>query len=147
MTDAKPDLICRNCVQVTTNNPSEMSAEALGVGAAAEVIGVKLCPTHAQLSDERDALKAEVERLKVSADVQWQDKQRLLNNAEREHDDLKAQAQALREALSLYERSVRCHAGKDGQCNWKHCPQTLDSEPSKSGRHCPFDKPEHYAEL
>jgi protein gp37 len=32
-----------------------------------------------------------------------------------------------------------CHAGKDGECNWQHCPQLRDSEPARSGRHCPLD--------
>ena len=33
----------------------------------------------------------------------------------------------------------RCHAGKDGDCNWGRCPQNRDGEPTKSGRHCPLD--------
>lgn len=33
----------------------------------------------------------------------------------------------------------RCHAGKDGECNWGPCPQARDGEPKKSGRHCPID--------
>lgn len=32
-----------------------------------------------------------------------------------------------------------CQAGRDGDCYWKHCPQTRDGEPGKSGRHCPLD--------
>ena len=35
-----------------------------------------------------------------------------------------------------------CHAGKDGDCTWKNCPQIKDGEPQKSGRHCPLDKGE-----
>ncbi len=33
----------------------------------------------------------------------------------------------------------RCHAGKDGECHHKECPQIKDNEPMKSGRHCPID--------
>lgn len=33
----------------------------------------------------------------------------------------------------------RCCAGRDGDCNWPHCPQNRDGEPMKSGRHCPLD--------
>lgn len=32
-----------------------------------------------------------------------------------------------------------CHAGTDGDCNWKNCPQICDGEPEKTGRHCPLD--------
>ena len=38
-----------------------------------------------------------------------------------------------------------CHAAKDGECNWEHCPQLRDGEPKKTGRHCPLDNAvEHY---
>lgn len=33
----------------------------------------------------------------------------------------------------------RCHAARDGDCAWQKCPQIRDSEPCKSGRHCPLD--------
>lgn len=32
-----------------------------------------------------------------------------------------------------------CHAGRDGDCNWPHCPQNRDNEPFATGRHCPID--------
>ncbi len=32
-----------------------------------------------------------------------------------------------------------CHAQKDGNCIWGHCPQLRDREPEKTGRHCPID--------
>jgi hypothetical protein len=32
-----------------------------------------------------------------------------------------------------------CHASKDGDCSWEHCPQIQDGEPGRSGRHCPLD--------
>lgn len=35
--------------------------------------------------------------------------------------------------------AVGCFAGKDGDCVWKKCPQILEGEPRKSGRHCPRD--------
>lgn len=35
---------------------------------------------------------------------------------------------------------VGCHAARDGECFWEHCPQLLDGEPIKSGRHCPIDR-------
>lgn len=33
-----------------------------------------------------------------------------------------------------------CHAGRDGECHWKECPQIADGEPEASGRHCPLDR-------
>lgn len=39
-----------------------------------------------------------------------------------------------------YGRWSDCHAGEDGDCNWKECPQLLrDEEAYKAGRHCPLD--------
>ncbi|WP_167668406.1 hypothetical protein [Roseomonas gilardii] len=32
-----------------------------------------------------------------------------------------------------------CHGGRDGECNWKRCPQIRDNEPEATGRHCPLD--------
>lgn len=32
-----------------------------------------------------------------------------------------------------------CHAARDGECMWEECPQEKDGEPSKTGRHCPYD--------
>ncbi len=54
----------------------------------------------------------------------------------REHREGKAQTIANREE---YEDRVRCHAQKDGDCEWTECPQLRDGEPSKTGRHCPID--------
>jgi len=31
-----------------------------------------------------------------------------------------------------------CHAARDGECGWEHCPQLRDGEPAKSGRTCPL---------
>lgn len=33
-----------------------------------------------------------------------------------------------------------CHAGSDGDCSWKECPQLRDDEPVRSGRSCPLGK-------
>lgn len=33
----------------------------------------------------------------------------------------------------------RCHADRDGDCDWDNCPQIRDGEPNKSSRHCPLD--------
>lgn len=33
-----------------------------------------------------------------------------------------------------------CQANRDGDCSWGACPQDLDGEPQKTGRHCPLDK-------
>jgi len=30
-----------------------------------------------------------------------------------------------------------CHADRDGDCTWEHCPQLRDGEPARSGRSCP----------
>lgn len=32
-----------------------------------------------------------------------------------------------------------CRSDEDGDCNWERCPQNLDNEPVRSGRHCPLD--------
>lgn len=40
----------------------------------------------------------------------------------------------------------RCHADRDGECCWQHCPQLRDGEPAKTGRHCPLDKIEDEGE-
>lgn len=34
---------------------------------------------------------------------------------------------------------LSCAAGSDGECNDPRCPQNLEGEPAKSGRHCPLD--------
>lgn len=41
-----------------------------------------------------------------------------------------------------------CYAAKDGECNWKECPQLRDNEPETSGRSCPlWDDPLEDEEL
>ena len=40
----------------------------------------------------------------------------------------------------------RCHAGSDGDCEWKDCPQLRDGEPKATGRHCPIDTADKYEE-
>ena len=30
---------------------------------------------------------------------------------------------------------TNCHAAKDGECFWEHCPQNRDNESHSSGRH------------
>ncbi len=40
----------------------------------------------------------------------------------------------------------RCHAGRDGDCIWEHCPQLRDKEPESTHRHCPLDR-EHNDEV
>lgn len=42
----------------------------------------------------------------------------------------------------MTDRDAPCHAGLDGECTWKQCPQVRDGEPLKSGRHCPLDRDE-----
>lgn len=34
----------------------------------------------------------------------------------------------------------RCHADRDGDCNWSGCPQAKAGEPAATGRHCPLDR-------
>lgn len=34
---------------------------------------------------------------------------------------------------------IHCRASSDGECNASHCPQLIENEPYKSGRHCPID--------
>lgn len=36
-------------------------------------------------------------------------------------------------------KTAQCHANKDGECGWEHCPQLRDNEPHETGRHCPYD--------
>lgn len=47
---------------------------------------------------------------------------------------------AERERLRYYGLINDCHSDRDGECDWKKCPQLRDNEPEKSGRHCPLDK-------
>lgn len=35
--------------------------------------------------------------------------------------------------------SEHCHASSDGDCAWKHCPQSRDNEPEHSRRSCPLE--------
>jgi hypothetical protein len=63
------------------------------------------------------------------------------------HRDEKRRLEALKhehksqvDFLDYYKLQNRCHAGRDGECNWKGCPQLRDGEPEKSGRHCPLDE-------
>ena len=37
---------------------------------------------------------------------------------------------------------MSCHADRDGDCDWRHCPQLRDNEPAETGRHCPLDDEE-----
>jgi hypothetical protein len=41
--------------------------------------------------------------------------------------------------LERYPLHTHCHSSRDGDCDWKYCPQNMDGEPMKSGRHCPLD--------
>lgn len=41
--------------------------------------------------------------------------------------------------VRYWEASNTCHATGDGRCIWSTCPQERDSEPGRSGRHCPLD--------
>lgn len=47
--------------------------------------------------------------------------------------------EALKQAGTV---NAYCHADRDGDCSWQHCPQLRDDEPNKSGRHCPIDNRE-----
>ncbi len=61
---------------------------------------------------------------------------------QRERDAAYARAsseRAAREALSQRAPGERCHAQKDGDCDWEGCPQSRDGEPHATGRHCPYD--------
>lgn len=42
------------------------------------------------------------------------------------------------------DRRQDCHAGRDGDCFWKYCPQGRDNEPSASGRSCPLAGPSEW---
>ena len=48
-------------------------------------------------------------------------------------------AEELRAYRVYYGSGTACHAGRDGECFWKECPQERDGEPAKTGRHCPLD--------
>lgn len=37
---------------------------------------------------------------------------------------------------------ARCRAGRDGECNWRWCPQLIEKEPETSRRSCPLIDPE-----
>lgn len=49
-------------------------------------------------------------------------------------------AQLRNEAVrAVAQEEERCHADRDGDCDWVLCPQNRDGEPGKTGRHCPLD--------
>lgn len=37
-------------------------------------------------------------------------------------------------------RMTRCQSDDDGHCESETCPQLMDGEPARSGRHCPLDR-------
>jgi hypothetical protein len=43
------------------------------------------------------------------------------------------------ELIDNYGTREFCHANRDGECDWEHCPQLRDGEPIKTARHCPLD--------
>lgn len=43
------------------------------------------------------------------------------------------------EVVAATSQLTRCAAARDGECSHPQCPQTLDGEPVRSGRHCPID--------
>lgn len=43
--------------------------------------------------------------------------------------------------VARYAKGERCHAQRDGDCNYIECPQNRDNEPRNTGRHCPLDPP------
>ena len=49
-----------------------------------------------------------------------------------------ALAYAIRVVNAALRIVTNCHAGKDGDCEWRHCPQLQDGEPKPSGRDCPL---------
>lgn len=38
------------------------------------------------------------------------------------------------------EDETYCHAGSDGECNWRKCPQLRDNEPYATGRSCQLER-------
>jgi hypothetical protein len=56
-------------------------------------------------------------------------------------EEMRAEIEAVGRSLNLAPAAVGqyCQAGRDGDCNWQHCPQLRDGEPLKSRRHCPLD--------
>ncbi len=59
----------------------------------------------------------------------------------RENEELHVKLAKITDDVSkvrIYEPN-RCHADRDGECDWVLCPQLQDNEPHKSGRHCPLD--------
>ena len=58
------------------------------------------------------------------------------SRAEKSHHSVRFQGNS--------EPMSHCHAARDGDCIWEHCPQSRDNEPKTSGRSCPlkwFDYP------
>lgn len=61
------------------------------------------------------------------------------------NDEIKPEPARDAAGLFLYpppDKARGCQAGRDGECNWSHCPQIRDNEPHATGRHCPRDKRE-----
>lgn len=42
-------------------------------------------------------------------------------------------------AADRWDGYDHCQSARDGECIWKRCPQLLEGEPEKTGRHCPLD--------
>ncbi|MFC3228803.1 hypothetical protein ACFOGJ_16280 [Marinibaculum pumilum] len=68
----------------------------------------------------------------ISAYREWLEGQRTAAEAEK---------RAAREAWAAVPPTVCQAARSDGECAHPLCPQHLDGEPYKSGRHCPIDDP------
>lgn len=55
------------------------------------------------------------------------------------HSTMHSAARELYGYVTRHEDNRRCHSARDGECNWRHCPQLRDKEPAATGRHCPYD--------
>lgn len=92
---------------------------------------------------ERAAAMARAETLAEVVAATWH------KSGERHRDYTRRMAKAAmawdREVRSLRQydaqarRMTRCQADDDGCCDHAECPQLRDSEPGRSGRHCPLD--------
>lgn len=91
------------------------------------------------LRDEAAQLREEVTRLTRACEQEFASVQQLSDDNARLRDVLRA-VEADKERRDWLEKTRSwCHAGRDGDCGWKDCPQIRDGEPHKTGRHCPLD--------
>lgn len=118
--------LVRQPVRVSVGPIDESTAPFEGAGATeADAVG-----------DVWAKFKAHFHQAAEEAERAYLVSQSLHRGAEQRRDRARCYLGALRDAEDD-GTSPFCHAGRDGDCYWRFCPQTRDGEPARSGRNCP----------